>query len=478
MSRERLYIWILAIAGGLIFIFSNLFWLLPFIEDVERAAERYQLEIARRVSTQTQFFLEKRLRELSLLVVDILEVNVQRAAVEKIEKKFLERHPEFLTVSLTPSQLPPDQYFLGPVERQQDLKTILIKVPLIYADFDLKTVVDLSEVVAAVSQERIGRLGRVRIFDGQGNLVVGETRELGPPGKILTATIAVPGLGWQVLVEDPIIEAHANKFKAIRLAAILILVGMAFVAILVWSFRKILMIALRERQLHRAKSEYLALMAHQLRTPLAATKWNIKTLLDADWGPLTKKQKKFLERSYESNEQMVKLVDDLLNIIRIEEGRFGYKFVKTDLAQLLEKLVTGFRQQAKQARVVLFFRRSKKPLPKVSVDPEKLNMALSNLLDNAIRYNHPQGKVEVNLEKINNQFRIAVKDTGVGIPAKQMNRLFSKFFRADNVVKLQVAGFGLGLYIVKNIIDRHGGQIAAESKEGQGSIFTVVLPLR
>jgi len=477
VGRERLYIWIFAIIGGLIFIFSNLFWLLPFLEDVEAAAQRYQYEIAQRISGQAQFFLEKQLRALGGLVIDLVEVDLNKKKTETIIKKFLERQPQFLGINLTEGELAPDQYFLSPVFMEKSGPAVLLRIPVAGSDLDVEGVVSLADFISAIEPATIGQLGRVLIEDNQGNGIFG-----GHPdpdwGEVARVTVVVPNMGWLVTVADPVIEAWANKFRAINLAIVLMLVGMVFVVILMVNFRKILNIALREKQLSRAKSEYLALMAHQLRTPLAATKWNIKTLLEGDWGSLNKKQKKFLERSYESNEQMVKLVDDLLNITRIEEGRFGYKFVKTDLAQLLEKLVAGFRHQAQQARVVLFFRRPKKPFPRVAVDPEKLNMALSNLLDNAIRYNHLRGRVEVNLEKVNSQIKIVVKDTGVGIPAKQINRLFSKFFRADNVVKLQVVGFGLGLYLVKNIVEKHRGYIEVESKEGEGSVFTITLPIK
>jgi signal transduction histidine kinase len=195
---------------------------------------------------------------------------------------------------------------------------------------------------------------------------------------------------------------------------------------------------------------------------------------------LNEKQKKFLSRSYETNEQMIRLVNDLLNLTRIEEGRYDFTPHKTDIAALVAHVTDSFREQAKAAGVKLMVKkpRTKTRIPLVVLDAEKIEMALSNLIDNAIRYNKPNGTVEVSLAREVHLVRIKVADTGVGIPARQKEQLFSRFFRGDNVVKMQVQGFGLGLYIVKNIVERHGGTVTVESKENEGAAFTVTLPLR
>lgn len=239
-------------------------------------------------------------------------------------------------------------------------------------------------------------------------------------------------------------------------------------------------IALRERQLAEAKTSYVSLLAHQLRTPLSGTKWNLKTLLDGDWGPLNKSQKKFLLRSYETNEQMISLVRDLLDITRIEEGRYDFVFKKTAMPEFIARVVWEFRMASRAAGITLTV---KKPrggarLPLILLDAEKMQMALSNIIDNAIRYNQPEGRVEIGYSVGKRAFTIQVKDTGVGIPRRDQHKLFTKFFRGDNVVKMQVQGFGLGLYIVKNIVERHGGTIAVQSRENQGTVCTIVLPMK
>ena len=347
---------------------------MPFIEDVEAAAERYQFEMARRVVSQAQFFMEKKLRAMSLLAVDIVEADLLRKKVELIEKKFLERQPDFLKVNLVPGQLALDEYFLGPVLEIDGEKAVAIKTPVAGSDFDLEGEVLLREVVAVFRSEKVGKLGKIIVIDNQGNVIFGHHPDPAL-GEVVSVTVQVPNVGWLVTVEDPVVEAWINKYRAINLALILMLVGLAFVVILVINYRKLLGIALREKQLGQAKSEYISLMTHQLRTPLASAKWNLKTLLDGDWGPLTKKQKKFLERGYESNEEMIGLVDNLLQITRIEEGRFGYKFVRADLVKLLEKTINSLRPQARSSKVVLFFRRPIEKIPQLYLDTEKITMA-------------------------------------------------------------------------------------------------------
>ena len=177
---------------------------------------------------------------------------------------------------------------------------------------------------------------------------------------------------------------------------------------------------------------------------------------------------------------MIRLVGDLLNITRIEEGRYDFTLKKTDIKALVHRVADSFKGQAKDAgiRLVIKNPHAKAHIPLISMDAEKMAMALGNLIDNAIRYNKPKGSVEVAFTREVRLVRITVKDTGVGIPARQQSKLFERFFRGDNVVKMQVQGFGLGLFITKNIIERHGGTIKVESKENEGTVFTVTIPIR
>ena len=233
----------------------------------------------------------------------------------------------------------------------------------------------------------------------------------------------------------------------------------------------------RERLISQMKSEFISIAAHQLRTPLSAVKWTLKMMGDGDVGKLTPEQKEFLDRGYQVNERMIALVGDLLNVARIEEGRFGYQFQPTDFGQYLDQFLERYHFQAETKNIKLLFEKPSWKLPILMIDPTKMDLALQNLLDNAMKYSRPGGTVKVFVRMLPQHLEITIEDSGVGIPHHQMHRLFTKFFRGDNVVRMQTEGSGLGLFIVKNVIKNHGGYVRAESEENKGTKMIVPLPL-
>lgn len=233
----------------------------------------------------------------------------------------------------------------------------------------------------------------------------------------------------------------------------------------------------RERIIARSKSEFISIAAHQLRTPLSAVKWTMRLLMDGDLGVLNSSQLKLLGRGYETNEKMIQLVNDLLNVSRIEDGRFGYRFNKANIIETLTSVVSSSNISAREHGVKLLFKIPTQPLPLFVFDQEKISLAFQNLVDNAIKYTPPEGTVTVTVAQEAQYVKISVHDTGVGVPKNQIERLFSKFFRAENVIHMQTSGSGLGLFIVKNIIARHGGKISVESEENKGSTFWFTLPI-
>jgi len=236
----------------------------------------------------------------------------------------------------------------------------------------------------------------------------------------------------------------------------------------------------REKLVERMKTEFVSLAAHQLRTPLSAIKWTLKMLLDGDLGKITKEQKEFLDGTYKSNERMIALINDLLNVTRIEEGRYLYKPILTDIEDLINSIVNSHKERAKERNLILEFRKPQKKLPKVMLDVEKMSIAIINLLNNAIRYtpSGSGGKVTISLRQAKKGIEFSIKDTGVGIPKAQQKRVFTKFFRGVNVIKMETEGTGLGLFIAKNIIEAHKGKIWFESKEGRGTTFYFTIPLK
>jgi PAS domain S-box-containing protein len=232
----------------------------------------------------------------------------------------------------------------------------------------------------------------------------------------------------------------------------------------------------REKMIDKMKSEFISIAAHQLRTPLSAIKWVIKMVLDGDVGKLNEEQKEFLKKGYDSNERIIGLVNDMLNVSRIEEGRFGYTFNKENFYDLIDG-INKHVSNAMESRSIKFELDIPKKLPNVYMDKTKMDLALTNLVENAIKYTPEYGKILLKVELGEKFIKVRVKDNGVGIPKKDQPKLFSKFFRAENVIRMQTEGSGLGLFMVRNIIKRHGGEITFESKEGQGTEFVFTLPI-
>jgi len=235
----------------------------------------------------------------------------------------------------------------------------------------------------------------------------------------------------------------------------------------------------RDKIVERLKTEFVSIAAHQLRTPLSAIKWTIRMILDGDVGEISKEQRDFLDKTYKSNERMIKLINDLLNVTRIEEGRFLYNIQKQDIIEIAKRVIDPLKEMAQRKGLKFEIKFPKGRMPKVDVDSEKISLAIQNLVDNAIHYTKT-GSVRVSLEfeKEKNQFLFSVQDTGIGIPKAQQKRIFSRFFRTATAIRAETEGTGLGLFIAKNIIEAHGGKIWFESEEGKGSTFCFSLPVR
>jgi PAS domain S-box-containing protein len=233
----------------------------------------------------------------------------------------------------------------------------------------------------------------------------------------------------------------------------------------------------RERRVERLKSEFVTVAAHQLRTPLSAIKWTLKMFLEGDLGQLTPNQLDFIEKLYLSNERMIELVNDLLNVARIEEGRQITELVPASLESLCQEVIDSFKYLLEKKNIIFGFLHPAEKLPLVKVDRESIKLVIHNLLDNAIKYTPVGGQITIILTKKNDEFlEFQIKDTGFGIPKDQQNRVFSRFFRGANIIKLETEGTGLGLFIVKNIVEAHGGRVWFESEEGKGTTFYFTLP--
>ncbi|MFY9457442.1 MAG: ATP-binding protein [Candidatus Spechtbacterales bacterium] len=233
------------------------------------------------------------------------------------------------------------------------------------------------------------------------------------------------------------------------------------------------------QEIDRAKSHFVSIAAHQLRTPLSIMKWTFRMLLSGDFGKLNDEQKDVIQRGYDVNEGTIGLISDLLDVARIESGRFAYEFSDVSIEEIIKYAVEMNMPRAKERKIDMrAIKGSGDKVLFVRGDKTALRIALQNLVSNAINYTLPGGEVEVIYKKNGAFMEVRVKDTGVGVQRNQMGRLFTKFFRGDNVMRMQTSGTGLGLFIAKSIISAHNGEMGAESEEGKGSTFWFRIPIK
>lgn len=244
----------------------------------------------------------------------------------------------------------------------------------------------------------------------------------------------------------------------------------------------------KEQALDKAKTEFVSLASHQLRTPLSAINWFSEMLLHEDAGKLNKDQHEYLREIYEGNQRMIELVDSLLNVSRLEVGKLRNDPKPTSMQELAESLHKEL-QTSILNKGIDYTSHIPAKLPTVFADPKLLRMVVQNLLSNAVKYTTEKGKVTLVMreaspadiaDKLNpgHYLYIGVTDNGYGIPVAQQDKIFQKLFRADNVRKLDVEGTGLGLYIVKEVAEKFGGAIWFESEEGKGTTFHVLIPFK
>lgn len=233
----------------------------------------------------------------------------------------------------------------------------------------------------------------------------------------------------------------------------------------------------RQKEIDKSKTEFVSIASHQLRTPLTIINWYIEMLSDSQGTAVfPEKQKQYLEEITRASKRMIELVNALLNVSRIDMGTFMVDVEPLDFANAMDDVLKDLSMQITQKNLRIT-KRYDPSLPQINADPKLLRIIMQNLLTNAVKYTPNGGSITIGLSKKGNDVLIGVADTGFGIPAHQQTKIFSKFFRADNAREKEPDGNGLGLYIVKSLIEHSGGKIWFASEENKGTSFFVQLPL-
>lgn len=201
-------------------------------------------------------------------------------------------------------------------------------------------------------------------------------------------------------------------------------------------------------------------------------------LLDGELGIMNDDQRGFLEDGYESNERMISLIKDLLNVTKIEEGKYLYDIVLYDIEEIIHFAINFYKEEATKKKIKIKFNKQTEKILKTMLDVEKMKMVIGNLIDNAIKYSLSGTSILISLKYANKAIKFSIKDNGIGISQKQQSRIFDKFFRGVDASKMETVGTGLGLYIAKNIIEAHGGKIWFKSQVNKGSTFYFTIPVK
>ncbi len=233
----------------------------------------------------------------------------------------------------------------------------------------------------------------------------------------------------------------------------------------------------REREIDRMKDDFISLVSHELRTPLAAIKGATDNLLDGIAGRLNTTQNECLMITQRNIDRLGRLISDLLDVSRIEAGKIQLNKEKTNMNNLINDTLKLFQQPAKDKNIKLEVSLPPEP-PQLNVDPDKITQVITNLIGNAMKFTPSGGSITLAAYIFESSLQVDVVDTGIGIPQKDLDRVFDKFYQVSGLDnKMKAKGTGLGLPICKGIVEKHGGKIWAESEPGQGSKFSFVLPL-
>ncbi len=230
------------------------------------------------------------------------------------------------------------------------------------------------------------------------------------------------------------------------------------------------------KEIDRAKNEFISVASHQLRTPLTGIKWFAELLLEQK---LTPEIADYVRQISLSNERMIHLVEDLLNVSRIETGRkFDIVLSVNDVVPIVKQVISAQNILAESRKIKIMVDKNFPKKLVLDVDSEKIRQVFQNLINNSYKYSKDNSEIMVGCQIINKYAQFYIKDSGIGIATNQQRRIFEKFFRAENALVQHTDGTGLGLYIVKSIVEGHKGKVWFESEENKGTTFYFTLPVK
>ncbi len=228
-------------------------------------------------------------------------------------------------------------------------------------------------------------------------------------------------------------------------------------------------------ELDQAKDEFITMASHQLRTPLTSVKGYVSMVMEGDAGKITAKQRKLLSSAFTSSQRMVYLIGDLLNVSRLQTGKFVIEPTPVDLTEIVANEIQQLSETAKNRKIKLKFNKLK-DFPIVMLDENKIRQVIMNFIDNAIYYTPNGGTIILKVAANSKKIDFTVTDDGIGVPKQEQQKLFNKFYRAANARKARPDGTGLGLFMAKKVVVDQGGSIVFNSKEGKGSTFGFTFP--
>jgi len=231
-----------------------------------------------------------------------------------------------------------------------------------------------------------------------------------------------------------------------------------------------------EKEVDLMKSEFISTVSHEFRIPLTSIKGYVDLVLEGDAGDINETQQEFLAIVKKNSDRLINLINDFLDISRIESGRIQFKMVSLNIEEVIEEVIVSFRELMERKGMILNLS-IPKGLPRVRADHDRIIQVLNNLVSNAIKYTDAGGKITVAVGQDGNHLVINVSDTGIGISPEDQRNLFDKFYRVDSTLTQEIGGSGLGLSICKTIVERHDGSIWVNSEVGKGSTFSFSLPV-